>query len=156
MASYLPSGIIAIVIGVTFMGVGSSLKMVVQTQGNDLMHMMQALQKMGGPLGVAIMGSVLSSSYQAGLHAALPPAAAGAARASVFGGLAVAHQLGSASLLGTVRAAFVHGMDVALLVSAGIAAAGMVLTLAFLPWRTARRAAGAESQVEESPFVVTS
>lgn len=64
MASYLPSGIIAIVIGVTFMGVGNSLKMVVQTQGNDLMHMMQALQKMGSAFMVqivcAIVGFVLA------------------------------------------------------------------------------------------------
>lgn len=46
-ASWLPSGIIAIVVGITFMGVGNSLKSVVQTQGNDMMHMMQALQKLG-------------------------------------------------------------------------------------------------------------
>jgi hypothetical protein len=32
-----------------------------------------------------------------------------------------------------VQAAFVHGMDLALLVSAGIALAGVVLTLVFLP-----------------------
>jgi len=51
MASYLPSGIIAIVIRRQFMGVGSSLKMVVN-QGNDLMHMMQAPedgQRLNGP-----------------------------------------------------------------------------------------------------------
>ena len=39
--------IVAIVVGVTFIGAGGSLKQVVTTQGNDLMHMMQALQKMG-------------------------------------------------------------------------------------------------------------
>ncbi len=38
-------------------------------------------------------------------------------------------------LLASVRAAFVQGMDSALLVSAGIAAVGIVLTLAFLPGR---------------------
>jgi hypothetical protein len=32
-----------------------------------------------------------------------------------------------------VQAAFAHGMDLALLVSAGIALAGVVLTLVFLP-----------------------
>jgi hypothetical protein len=46
-ATYLPSGIIAIVVGITFIGVGNSLKSVVQTQGNDMMHMMQAVQKLG-------------------------------------------------------------------------------------------------------------
>ncbi len=46
-ATNLPSGIVAIVVGITFLGAGNSLKSVVTTQGNDLMHMMQALQKMG-------------------------------------------------------------------------------------------------------------
>jgi hypothetical protein len=45
----------------------------------------------------------------------------------------VASKLGSASLLASVRTAFVHGMDLALLVSAGIALTGVVLTLIFLP-----------------------
>ena len=59
MASYLPAGIIAIVFGVTFMGVGNSLKMVVQTQGNDVMHMMQALQKMGSAFMVQIVCAII-------------------------------------------------------------------------------------------------
>jgi hypothetical protein len=46
-ATNLPTGIVAIVVGITFVGAGNSLKSVVTTQGNDLMHMMQALQKMG-------------------------------------------------------------------------------------------------------------
>ncbi|HXM58991.1 MAG TPA: DHA2 family efflux MFS transporter permease subunit [Candidatus Dormibacteraeota bacterium] len=116
---------------------------------------MQALQKVGGPFGVAIMGSVLSSAYQASLGTgALPPAAARAARESVFGGLAVAHQLGSGPLLASVRASFLHGMDAALLVSAGIAAAGIVLTVVFLPWRTAHRAAPAGTPAEERPIAI--
>jgi DHA2 family multidrug resistance protein-like MFS transporter len=116
---------------------------------------MQALQKVGGPFGVAIMGSVLSSAYQASLDvASLPPAAALATRDSVFGGIAIAHRLGAGPLLASVRASFVHGMDVALLVSAGIAVAGIVLTVVFLPWRTARRPAGARTIVEERPLVV--
>jgi hypothetical protein len=59
MASNLPTGIIAVVVGVTFMGVGNSLKMVVQTQGNDLMHMMQALQKMGSAFMVQIICAII-------------------------------------------------------------------------------------------------
>jgi EmrB/QacA subfamily drug resistance transporter len=109
---------------------------------------MQAVQKVGGPFGVAIMGSVLSTAYQADLRAANLPQAA---RDSVFGGLAVAERLGSAPLAASVRAAFVHGMDAALLISAGIALAGIVLTVVFLPGRTA---AGAETPVEERPVVV--
>lgn len=98
---------------------------------------MQAVQKVGGPFGSAILGSVLSSAYQARLSlVGLPASAAALVRQGIFGGLAVAHQLGSAPLLAAVRAAFVHGMDAALLVSAGIAALGIVLTLAFLPARS--------------------
>jgi hypothetical protein len=95
---------------------------------------LQAVNKTGAPLGIAILGSVLSAGYLARLSlAGLPPAAAAAVRQSVFGGAAVAQKIHSASLLASVQAAFVHGMDLALLVSAGIALAGVVLTLVFLP-----------------------
>ena len=57
----------------------------------------------------------------------------GGGRQSVFGGVAVAHKLHSPALLRSVDAAFVHGMDLALLVSAAIAVAGAVLTVLFLP-----------------------
>ena len=95
---------------------------------------LQAVNKTGGPLGIAILGSVLSAGYLARPHlASLPPAAAAAVRQSVFGGVAVAQKIHSAALLASVQTAFVHGMDLALVVSAGIAVAGVVLTLVFLP-----------------------
>jgi hypothetical protein len=47
MAIYLPLGIVGIIVGLTFVGVGNALKNVVNTQGNDIAHMMQAVQKMG-------------------------------------------------------------------------------------------------------------
>jgi EmrB/QacA subfamily drug resistance transporter len=95
---------------------------------------MQAINKTGAPLGIAILGSVLSAGYLAGLHlSGLPVAAAAAVRQSIFGGVAVAQKIHSPSLLTTVHTAFMHGMDMALLVSAGIAVAGVVLTVAFLP-----------------------
>ncbi len=95
---------------------------------------MQAVNKTGAPLGIAILGSVLSAGYLARLDLrGLPSAAAAAVRQSVFGGVAVAHQLHSPVLLVSVQRAFLHGMDLALLVSAVIALAGTVLTVAFLP-----------------------
>ncbi len=104
---------------------------------------LQALQKVGAPFGAAILGSVLSAAYQGQLNlAGLPSAVASAVKASLFGGLAVAQKLGSAALLASVRAAFVHGMDVSLVVAAGIAVAGFVLTLIFLPARATPRASG--------------
>ena len=96
--------------------------------------MLQAVNKTGGPFGIAILGSVLSAGYLARLDlSGLPPAAAAAVRQSIFGGVAVAQKIHSASLLASVQTAFAHGMDMALLVSAGIALAGVVLTLLFLP-----------------------
>jgi hypothetical protein len=93
---------------------------------------LQAVNKIGGPFGTAILGSALSSVYLSRLVlTGLPNAAATAVRQSVFAGVAAA--LGSASLLQSVRSAFTGGMDVALVVSAGIAVVGLVLTLLFLP-----------------------
>jgi EmrB/QacA subfamily drug resistance transporter len=95
---------------------------------------LQALKNTGAPLGSAVLGSALVSSYVSRLHlVGLPPVAAHAVRESIFGGVAVAHALHSPSLLSSVRAAFVHGTDVALVVSVGFAAAGFVLSLLFLP-----------------------
>jgi MFS transporter, DHA2 family, multidrug resistance protein len=101
---------------------------------------MQAVQKTGAPLGIAILGSVLSVGYLARLdRVGLPAAAMAAARQSVFGGVAVAQKLHSPALLASVHRAFVHGMDLALLVSAGIALAGLVLTVLSLPQTNASK-----------------
>ena len=64
-------------------------------------------------------------------------AAASAAHASVAGGLQVAHQLGSLSLLAQVRAAYASGLDVMLWVCAAIALAAALLALLFLPRQAA-------------------
>jgi DHA2 family multidrug resistance protein-like MFS transporter len=115
---------------------------------------LQAVNKTGGPFGIAILGSVLSAGYLARLSlSGLPPAAAAAARQSIFGGLAVAQKIHSASLLASVQTAFTHGMDVALLVSAGIAIAGGVLTLVFLPAANASPA-GLQARAEKEPEIV--
>ena len=83
---------------------------------------------------------------------ALAPAA-NAVRSGVFSGLAVARETGSAALLDSVRAAFVHGTDAMLWVSAGVSLAGIVLALAFLPWRaeSAVAATGQGAEGAESP-----
>jgi hypothetical protein len=77
----------------------------------------------------------------------LSATAAAAARQSVFGGVAVAQKLHSAALLRSVDAAFVHGMDMALLISGGIAVVGAVLTVVFLPQ------ANASAQEKMTPSV---
>jgi EmrB/QacA subfamily drug resistance transporter len=114
---------------------------------------LQAVNKTGGPLGIAVLGSVLSAGYLADLNLSfLPGPLAAAVRTSIFGGVAVAQRLHSASLLTSVRTAFVHGMDMALVVSAGIACAGVVLTVVFLPRSNA--AIVATHAVVDQPDVV--
>jgi hypothetical protein len=59
LATYLPAGIVAIVVGITFIGAGTSLKNVVTTQGSDLMHLMQAMQKMSTAFIIQIICAVV-------------------------------------------------------------------------------------------------
>jgi MFS transporter, DHA2 family, multidrug resistance protein len=102
-----------------------------------------AMRQVGATIGVAILGAVLSSIYQARLaSAAVPAPVASAARSSVAAGVTAAHRIGSAALLASVRSAFVDGLDVMLWTCGGIALASALLALAFLPRRARGGAAG--------------
>lgn len=59
LVSNLPLGIVGVIVGVTFFGVGASLKNVVVTRGNDLMHMMLAMQKMSTAFLIQILCGAL-------------------------------------------------------------------------------------------------
>jgi hypothetical protein len=88
----------------------------------------------GGALGVAVLGSLLSSGYRAELDVTgLPAPAAEAARESLGGAIQVAG--GHGPLLQSAQEAFVTGMSTASLVAAGVAFAGALFALAFLPAR---------------------
>jgi EmrB/QacA subfamily drug resistance transporter len=98
---------------------------------------LQAINKMGGPLGAAVFGSAISSIYQAHLPVAgLPGVVVATMKEGLTQGLAVARLAGSPALTHGVQGAFVQGMDAAFLVSAGIAGIGLLLTLVFMPRRT--------------------
>jgi EmrB/QacA subfamily drug resistance transporter len=98
--------------------------------------LISAVRQVGATFGVAVLGSVLNSAYHSRLHlAGLPSQATDAVRDNVAAGVAVAHRVGSADLLAMVDGAFIHGMDVLLACSGGIAVAAAVLALAFLPGR---------------------
>ncbi len=95
---------------------------------------LEAIDEVGGPFGIAILGSVVTAGYVSHLSlSGLSGRAASAVRQSVFGGVAVAQKLHLPLLLTSVRTAFVQGMDNALLVSAGIALIGVLLSLLYLP-----------------------
>ncbi len=136
------TGFIAVWLGVTGAGMGlalatasaTALAVLTEEQGGIGSAVLQAVNKIGGPLGAAVLGSVQLTVYRSHLDlAGLPRPAAAAARASVFGGVAVA---GSTPLLTNVRSAFVAGLDVALVVSLGVAVVGLALALVFLPHRS--------------------
>jgi hypothetical protein len=95
--------------------------------------LLMAMRQVGGAIGVAVLGTVLSSAYRSGLDAAQAP---DAARQSVSAGARLAHDMGSPDLLAAVRSAFVDGIDAMLWVCAGAALLAIVLALRFLPRRT--------------------
>jgi hypothetical protein len=99
-------------------------------------------RELGGALGVAIIGSILSSLYDGRLTdrvgGQIPAPALDAAKDSVGSALAVANQVGGEpgnALAAAAREAFVHGMTSASLVTAAIAALGAVVALRWLPAR---------------------
>jgi EmrB/QacA subfamily drug resistance transporter len=99
-------------------------------------------RELGGALGVAIIGSVMSSLYGARvadrLDGSVPPPAVDAAKESMGAAMAVAGQVGGDAgnnVLAVARDAFVHGMTTASLVTAGFALAGALVALRWLPAR---------------------
>ncbi|WP_175408955.1 MFS transporter [Streptomyces sp. TRM64462] len=100
-------------------------------------------RQVGGALGVAVLGSVLSAVYRRGIEGglgALPPEARAAAGESVEATLAAAERLGPAgrSLVAPAHAAFLDALHVTALCAAGVAAVGAVVVAAFLPGPGAR------------------
>ncbi|MEW1642704.1 MFS transporter [Streptomyces sp. NPDC091219] len=106
--------------------------------------------ELGGSLGIAILGSLLGTTYKdrltdlAGGH--LPAAALDTAKDSVGGGLAVARQIANTpsagpqqaqALVDAVHEAFAHGVARTSLVGGIIMAAGTLIVLAVLPGRRA-------------------
>ena len=124
-------------------GVGSAM--------NDTVRMV------GGTLGVAILGSLLSSSYGANMEPAvksLPQPAADAASDSVGHASVVADQVGGSAghaLSNAAETAFTTAMSSTLTVAAITALAGAVLALIVLPARTRERAEKREFAMQAEP-----
>jgi EmrB/QacA subfamily drug resistance transporter len=98
--------------------------------------LIQALRQVGGTIGIAVLGTVLSTGYHARIDdAGVPTAAAATVRSGVGAGIATARRLDDAALAQTVRSAFVHGMDTVLLASAALTLLGIVLAVLCLPRR---------------------
>ncbi len=113
-------------------GVGSAM--------NDTVRMV------GGTLGVAVLGSLLSSGYGADMDGAtreLPAPAADAAGDSIGAASAVAERIGGSAgrALGqAAETAFTSAMSTSLIVAAAAAAAGALIAFLVLPARERERA----------------
>jgi EmrB/QacA subfamily drug resistance transporter len=109
--------------------------------------MNDVVREVGGTLGVAVLGSVLSTSYASGMDDAtpgLPHGAAEAASDSVGGAHEVAAELGAgagAKLIGLADQSFVDAMNNASSIAAAVALVGAFVALAFLPSRARKETA---------------
>ncbi|MFF9116030.1 MFS transporter [Streptomyces massasporeus] len=97
-------------------------------------------RQVGGALGVAVLGSVLSTAYRTGIEdklGVLPPALRHTAGESIEATLGVADKLGprGESLVAPAHDAFLHAMHTTALWGAGIALIGAVVVALFLPGR---------------------
>lgn len=95
-------------------------------------------RQLGGTLGIAVLGSVLSSAYSskiAGVVGALPGQAQELASNSLAGALAVANGLGNGGerLAEAAKAAWMSGLSEAMLIAAGIVAVAAVIAGIWLP-----------------------
>ncbi|MFJ9208740.1 MFS transporter [Streptomyces sp. NPDC102264] len=114
-------------------------------------------RQVGGALGIAVLGSVLSATYRGGIEGhlgAVPAAARDAAGESIEATLGVAEKMGPAGrpLISSAYDAFLDAMHVTALGSAAVALIGAVVVALFLPGRPEpRKLAGSE----EAPEPVT-
>lgn len=120
-------------------------------------------RQVGGSLGVAVLGAVLSTSYRNGIAdklAPLPQPLRDKAGESVEATVGIAQSMGpkGAGLISPAFDSFVHAMHVVASVSAGVTLVGVVLAWFFLPARIAapgRPGAGAPTgaEAEAAPAV---
>ena len=110
-------------------------------------------RQVGGALGVAVLGSILSSGYRdaiAGALGGIPETVAAAVRDSVGAAVVLADRLGGTAgtaLLSAGRTSFVDGMSTALIAGAAVMAVAAVAALGLLP------AGAVDAEAEASPAI---
>ncbi|MEV6838608.1 MFS transporter [Streptomyces sp. NPDC051133] len=95
-------------------------------------------RQVGGALGIAVLGSVLSAAYRNGIEGKLGPLPAALrdkAGESIEATLGIAEKLGprGRALVDPADASFLHAMHVTALCGVGVALVGAVVTALFLP-----------------------
>ena len=96
--------------------------------------LLMTLRQVGGAIGIALLGSLLASAFRDRLDVTGLPAPLGhTAGESVVAAHLVAAKTGSARLVGSANASYVHGMGLVLVVCGIAALATALLAAAFLP-----------------------
>jgi EmrB/QacA subfamily drug resistance transporter len=141
---HLLAGLVVLAIGLSFamvpatesiMGSLPPAKAGVGSAMND------TTRQIGGALGVAILGSILSSSYSSSIVRSvrsLPAPIVAAAKSGVGAALVVGAQIGGPAgqaVIAAAKAAFVHAMDRGLEVGAAVALLGALVAAVWLPNR---------------------
>jgi MFS transporter, DHA2 family, multidrug resistance protein len=118
--------------------------------------LMTAARQVGATIGIAVLGTALSTVYRSKLTLpGLPRDVAALARGSVGTGVEVAERLHSPHVLGAVHQAFASGVDVMLWICAGIAIASALLAALFLPRQLTGTAATGEAAGSAGDNVAT-
>ncbi|MHC5902862.1 MFS transporter [Streptomyces sp. S6] len=110
-------------------------------------------RQVGGALGIAVLGSVLSTSYRDGIDGrlgAVPPGLRETAGESIEATLGVAAKLGprGRELIDPAHDAFLHAMHVTAFWGAGVAVIGAVVVALFLPGKPPAEAQGEQKEGE--------
>src|SRR5262245_37984754 len=111
-------------------------------------------RQLAGALGVAVIGTVLSSGYRTDLadaldHAGLPEQARRRAATSISSAIDTAHRVGGERgerLLAAARDAFIHAAGRGFLVAASVAVVGAIVAACFLPSRASGDAVPGEDR----------
>jgi MFS family permease len=118
------------------------------------------VREFGGALGIALLGSVLSAGYRAGLGSstdALPADAAEAVRSGIGGASVVASKAGPAGdqILAVARGAFVDGLGQTLWISAAVAGVAALVAFFAMPRKSEALTLDAdEAPIARSPIDV--
>ena len=143
-----PPGSLRVVVAIAMLGIGAGFATAPST--NSVMESAPPEQsgagsaaadvafQLGGALGIAVLGSIITTIYRSGLQPleGLAPSVLSSASESLGGAVEASKGLPAGQgeiLLGTVRDSFYNGMSIALLVGAAVCITGAVIALIVLP-----------------------
>jgi Na+/melibiose symporter-like transporter len=143
------SGYGHVLVGMVVMGAGMGLTMTPMTElimssvPRDKAGVGSAMndttREVGTTLGVAVLGSILSSGYTSNLHSAvadLPGPARQAAEGSLAGALGVARDIGGtqgAAIVDAAKSAWADGLQMSMLIGTGIVLLAAAISARYLP-----------------------